>query len=370
MSLRADIQNNGEANSDPGLFRETARFDGELASSMKQKTLMTLLAAAAAIVLIVPRPCAAGSKGGSDKQAKKLFEEGTAFFNEGKYAQAVIKFHDSYDLSHQSELLYNIAVCYEKMGQLSKASEYYGRYLDAKDEEDEESEKVKKKIEKLKKKEAGEDVEEDEEDYEDEDEEDYEDEDEEGGKKAKGGWLKKLKMPDDEEEGKGKGAAGGRAAWKHGLRFIIAGHLSQEGTLNYEEPAWSGRFGYNFRFPKGKTSLILEVGYGQTYEDYFKGREFHLLLFTIQFAYEVLEVKKRLFQLFIGGGLELHYFFMHRREVDTYLIGLGPLFEGIINVRPKLGIVIDFMPLFGYYGKSPHWAMAFLVKAGIVWGLK
>lgn len=331
---------------------------------MKPKALIVLLAAAAALSLLAPRPCLAGSKDGTEKQAKKLFEEATAFFNEGKYAQAVIKFHDSYDLSHQSELLYNIAVCYEKMGQLGKATEYYGKYLDAKDEEDEESEQVKKKIDKLKKKQAGGDEEEEEEDY-----EDYEDEEGEG-KKAKGGWLKKLKMPEDEEEGEGKAPAGERASWHHGLRFILAGHLSQEGKLNYEEPAWSGRFGYNFRFPKGRTSLILEIGYGQTYEDYFKSREFHLLLFTIQFAYEVLEVRKRFFQLFIGGGLELHYFFKHRREVDTYLIGLGPLFEAIINVRPKVGIVIDFMPLFGFLGKEPNWAVAFLVKAGVVWGLK
>jgi len=330
---------------------------------MKPRTFILILAAAAALCLPA-RPCGAGPKGSSDAQAKKLFEEGTAFFNEGKYAQAVIKFHDSYDLSQQSELLYNIAVCYEKMGQLSKASEYYGKYLDARDQDDAESEKVKKKIEKLKKKEAGEDVEEEEEEY-----EDYEDEEE--GKKTKKGWLKKLKMPEDEEEeGKGKAKPGERAGWHHGLRFIAAGHLGQEGTLNYEEPAWSVRFGYNFRFPKGKTSLILEIGYGENNEDYFKTREFRILLFTIQFAYEVLEVKQRFFQLFIGGGIELHYFFLHRREVDTYLIGLGPLFEGIINVHPKVGIVIDFMPLFGYYGKEPNWAMAFLVKGGIVWGLK
>ena len=84
----------------------------------------------------------------------------------------------------------------------------------------------------------------------------------------------------------------------------------------------------------------------------------------------MLEVRKRFFQLFVGGGLETQYLFRFRRENDTYLIGLGPLFEAIINVHPKVGIVIDFMPLFGFYGKEPNWAMTFLVKAGVVWGLK
>jgi len=301
----------------------------------------------AAIICLHASPAMSGDKGGDNKKAKELFVEASEFYKEGRYAQAVIRFHDAYDISPQSELLYNIAVCYEKMGQNGKAAEYYGKYLDAKEPDEAESEKIKKKVNKLRKKEAGE-----------------EEEEEEEGKPGKG-WLKKLKLPDEDEDDEVR-----RGAWKHGLRFFLVGHLSHEGTLNYKEPGWSARLGYNLRFAKGKGSFIVEAGYGMVHENYFKDRAFHLALASLIFGWEILEVRKRFFQLFAGGSLEFDYFFRYRRAKDTWLTALGPILEAQLNFGPKFGLVFGFNPLFAFMGQEPNWAVGFLVKLGFVWGLK
>jgi tetratricopeptide (TPR) repeat protein len=321
--------------------------------------------ASALCAVLLAFPCA-GEEKSDTKKAKEAFSEATALYNEGKYPQAVVKFHDAYDLSPQPELLYNIAICYEKMGQTGNAIEYYGLYLDSKEKEDEDSAKVKKKVEKLKKKEAGEGGEE-------EEEEDEEEEEEEG--KPKGAWLKKLDLPEDEKEEGGEKATGEKAAWKHGLRFILAGHLSNEPALHFEEPGWSARLGYNYRFHKGKGSLIVEAGYGMVHLGYFQEDEFQLALVNLMVAWEVLEVKERFFQLFLGGGLEVFFKFGYHNMVnpeskEAWLLGLPAMAEGQINVKPNLGVIIGLVPMFCITGKRPNWALGFIVKAGLVWGLK
>ena len=145
--------------------------------------------------------------------------------------------------------------------------------------------------------------------------------------------------------------------------------------MKFKEPGWSIRFGYNYRFPKGRASLILEAGYGMVHIEYFEEREFHIGLLSLLFAWEVLEVKDRFFQLFLGGGLELELMFgrhQDRRLVsgESWLIGIPAMMEGQINVKPNLGIIIGFLPTFCFTGKAPHWALGFILKAGLVWGLK
>ncbi len=61
--------------------------------------------------------------------AKKAFGEGKAFYDEGKYAEAVDKFKESYRLSRNPLLLYNIGFSLDQAGQRDKALFYYRKFL-------------------------------------------------------------------------------------------------------------------------------------------------------------------------------------------------------------------------------------------------
>ena len=63
------------------------------------------------------------------EQAKKAFGEGKALFDEGKYAEAVDKFKESYRLSRNPVLLYNIGYALDQAGQRDKALFYYRKFL-------------------------------------------------------------------------------------------------------------------------------------------------------------------------------------------------------------------------------------------------
>jgi len=291
-----------------------------------------------------------------NQKAKSLFEEGMNLYEEEEYGLAVVKFHEVYDLTHENDLLYNIAVCYEKMGQKEKAIEYYGRYLDGKKEkeESEDSKKVKKKIESLRKAEEGEE----------ETEEGEEEEEEEGISKKKETKKKQTLQGEGIERGKG-----GKANWSHGLRFLLAGHLSGE-LLYYKEPGWTVRAGYNFRFSKGKGSIIVEAGYGWIHEEYFKSRVYDIFGITFIFDWQVFEYRERTLQIFVGGGMEFDYLFRGRRGENRFYLLIGPDAALEWNMKKNFGFIFSFDPLFGYWNDSPHWALGFVLKVGIIWGLK
>lgn len=61
--------------------------------------------------------------------AKKAFAEGKALYEENKFAEAVEKFKESYRLSRNPLLLYNIGHTYDQAGQKDKALFYYRKFL-------------------------------------------------------------------------------------------------------------------------------------------------------------------------------------------------------------------------------------------------
>jgi tetratricopeptide (TPR) repeat protein len=61
--------------------------------------------------------------------AKKAFGEGKKLFDKGKYAEAVEKFKESYRLSKNPLLLYNIALTFERLENAEKALFYYRKFL-------------------------------------------------------------------------------------------------------------------------------------------------------------------------------------------------------------------------------------------------
>ncbi|MCP4606773.1 MAG: tetratricopeptide repeat protein [Proteobacteria bacterium] len=84
----------------------------------------------------------------SQARAKELYLEGKAHFQEGRYDEAKAAFTESYNLSGESALLYNLGITAEQLGDKERAIAYYEIYLeelpDATDAED-----VKKRLERL-----------------------------------------------------------------------------------------------------------------------------------------------------------------------------------------------------------------------------
>lgn len=64
------------------------------------------------------------------EHALQLFREAADHYRAGRFAVAVALLRESYQLSPQTETLYNIARALEGMGQLEEAAETYQRYLD------------------------------------------------------------------------------------------------------------------------------------------------------------------------------------------------------------------------------------------------
>jgi hypothetical protein len=73
-------------------------------------------------------------------EGKRLFADGTAAYAKGDFATAAADFSTAYELTHAPELLYNLARCYEHLGDDGRAVAEYQMYLrmspDAEDRED------------------------------------------------------------------------------------------------------------------------------------------------------------------------------------------------------------------------------------------
>jgi len=61
--------------------------------------------------------------------AKKEFEAGNALYKQGKLAEAVERLKESYRLSKNAFLLYNIGHIYDQLGQKDKTLEYFKKFL-------------------------------------------------------------------------------------------------------------------------------------------------------------------------------------------------------------------------------------------------
>lgn len=66
--------------------------------------------------------------------ARRHFQSGSAYFEEGRFDDAAREFQDSYHLAPRVDLLYNIAQCYLRKGDAARAIDFYRRYLDGKPE--------------------------------------------------------------------------------------------------------------------------------------------------------------------------------------------------------------------------------------------
>lgn len=81
--------------------------------------------------------------------AKTHYASAVAYYGRGQYKEAVREFKAAYNLSRKPDLLYNIAQCWERLGDLSQSISYYNRYL-TESPKAADAEKVKLRIESLK----------------------------------------------------------------------------------------------------------------------------------------------------------------------------------------------------------------------------
>jgi tetratricopeptide (TPR) repeat protein len=90
---------------------------------------MHLLRALAALALLwsLARPAQAMSE--EDERAKAHFLAGQSYYDQASYADALKEFNEAYRLSKKPALLYNIARCFEGLGQLGDAVNMLERYL-------------------------------------------------------------------------------------------------------------------------------------------------------------------------------------------------------------------------------------------------
>ena len=90
------------------------------------------MAALAAAILAYAAPAAAqpASPTQADEEAAKaLFLAGSSYYEQANYADAVKEFTEAHRLSKRPDLLYNISVCYERLGRWDDAIAALQQYL-------------------------------------------------------------------------------------------------------------------------------------------------------------------------------------------------------------------------------------------------
>lgn len=102
--------------------------------TMRAALVATLTLALGSAVLAAPREAAAQKKGASDPkvaEAKRLFEEGRALYQKGRYEEAIEAFEIAFELSKRPLLHDSIASAYERLGNFKKARESLGKWREA-----------------------------------------------------------------------------------------------------------------------------------------------------------------------------------------------------------------------------------------------
>ncbi|MCS6912565.1 MAG: tetratricopeptide repeat protein [Myxococcales bacterium] len=82
----------------------------------------------------------------ADEQAQRMVDAAVEAYRSRRYAVAVDLFKQAHALRADPAILYNLAKCYEKMGQPQEALEYYRRYLVAEDTDPRLREKAERSV--------------------------------------------------------------------------------------------------------------------------------------------------------------------------------------------------------------------------------
>lgn len=71
-----------------------------------------------------------------NEEARGLFEAGAAAFSDGRFQDALTYWQGSYGLSHRPELLHNIGIAHDRLGQRDEAIAKYRAFLDERPDAD------------------------------------------------------------------------------------------------------------------------------------------------------------------------------------------------------------------------------------------
>ena len=63
-------------------------------------------------------------------KARERYEAGRRAFERSDYREAIIDWELAYELSRRAEILYNLSVAHEQLGELEEALQYLQRYRD------------------------------------------------------------------------------------------------------------------------------------------------------------------------------------------------------------------------------------------------
>ncbi len=99
---------------------------------MSRRVRAPLLAALAALLAmtVAASPLANAQSRRDKREAAKHESQGKAFYRTGAYDNAIAEFEQAYELAPKPSLLFNIGICYERLGNIRLARDYYQRYLE------------------------------------------------------------------------------------------------------------------------------------------------------------------------------------------------------------------------------------------------
>jgi len=100
-------------------------------SALSALALVPAIAIALAPAPAIADPAGDGAEPGRAGRAAELNEAGAKLYRERNYRQAIEKFIEAYAIDRDANLLFNIARCYEELGDNSGAIEKYTAYLNA-----------------------------------------------------------------------------------------------------------------------------------------------------------------------------------------------------------------------------------------------
>lgn len=84
----------------------------------------------ALVVSFCSLPALASAQGSrEDEEARTHFESGRLYFERGAYEESLREFQAAYELSHRAELLYNLYLTTERLGEWDQAISYLEHYL-------------------------------------------------------------------------------------------------------------------------------------------------------------------------------------------------------------------------------------------------
>jgi tetratricopeptide (TPR) repeat protein len=98
---------------------------------VKTLRLLTPLVLSITIALTALPASAQGESEEDVAQARRHYEQGAAHFEAEEYEQALMAFQQARAYAERGTFLYNIHLCYERLGQLPEAIEYLELYLEA-----------------------------------------------------------------------------------------------------------------------------------------------------------------------------------------------------------------------------------------------